>query len=129
MRDIRKISPCPGTRLPLRCSDATKYSTILGHKVRHFLRALQLPPLSLGLLSAHTRLPVFRDLDTRPCPRAGIPASHSPRGQREGQAAPRGVNFIQWEMGDGSDWGREIPPAFFLLLCYFKMWFLYRLFT
>lgn len=28
LRDIRKISPCPGIRLPLRGSDATKYSTI-----------------------------------------------------------------------------------------------------
>lgn len=101
----------------------------MGHKVRHFLRALQLPPLSLDPLSTHTSLPLFWDLDTRPCPRAGIPAFHSPRGQRKEQAASSGVNFIQWEMDDGSDWGREIPPAFFLLLGYFKMQFLYWLFT
>lgn len=46
--------------------------------------------------------------------RACLLASHSPRIQRWGKLAPWRGDFFQLQMGDESDWGRQVPPSFFL---------------
>ena len=67
--------------------------TVLGHKIVHFLRAFQLPPLSLDQLSTHTSLTLFWDFEAMS------------QGMCSGLSLTKGP-----EIGGGStQWGKFCP--------------------
>lgn len=79
--------------------------TVLGHKTMHFSGAPQPLPLSIAQPSTHSRLPLFGMQGLVPGWHSSLSLTKGPEMGKEG-AALSGVNFVQWEMGDGSDWDR-----------------------
>lgn len=114
MRDLGKTSHFPGTWLSMKCPDAPNL-----HCIGTQALCTPLEPFSyflcLLLGSPPTaNCPSFWTWLEQHVSRACLLASHSPRIQRWGKLAPWRGDFFQLQMGDESDWGRQVPPSFFL---------------